>query len=381
MFNYEIVDGYITGTVGETPFSAVDTPEARVKAAEFSQRQITDVQQLKALQEEVIAWASTPLSDHLESESEYLAINRKTGAYHLKYNGTISSIEMPKALVDRILESHEKKIDFMPLIKMWVRFLRNPNLKKKGKRFADRFFNFVNLKYVHPKLKEEFLKQGFSDAEATKRATMYQMKITNEGLLNGYKVSREIKHKFDPETGEQVDRYKRTFNVNTGEIESEGLPEIVEDRLFEPAMQGQSGDAFSCSGPHGFKDLGHFIKVGCVHALPDWSMVDTNDDRSCVPGLHIGGLYYINNIKGEIHNIFVDPMHIGAVPDDSTGAVRCKQYFVHSSLAGVNGSIYHSSEYAKMTDAEWQAALDEAIKQKEALDAKAAERIEELKAL
>ena len=46
-------------------------------------------------------------------------------------------------------------------------------------------------------------------------------------------------------------------------------------------------------------------------------------------------------------------MHIGAVPDDQDGAIRCKQYFVHSSLSGVNGSIYHSSTYAAKTDEEW----------------------------
>jgi len=77
--------------------------------------------------------------------------------------------------------------------------------------------------------------------------------------------------------------------------------------------------------------------------------------------LHFGGLKYISGYSGEIHNIFVDPMHIGAIPDDETGAVRCLQYFVHSSLAGVNGSIYHSSTYAAMTDAEWDKMREEAI--------------------
>jgi hypothetical protein len=77
--------------------------------------------------------------------------------------------------------------------------------------------------------------------------------------------------------------------------------------------------------------------------------------------LHFGGLKYISGYGGEIHNVFVDPMHIGAVPDDETGAVRCLQYFVHSSLAGVNGSIYHSSTYAAMTDAEWDEMREEAV--------------------
>ena len=116
---------------------------------------------------------------------------------------------------------------------------------------------------------------------------------------------------------------------------------------------GTGGDAFFCEGTNGYTKPCHFIKVGCTHRLPSWDDVNTNDRRSCVKGLHFGGLEYIDMISGEIHNIFVDPMHIGAVPDDETGASRCLQYFVHSSLAGVNGSIYHSSTYAAKTDAEW----------------------------
>jgi hypothetical protein len=75
-------------------------------------------------------------------------------------------------------------------------------------------------------------------------------------------------------------------------------------------------------------------------------------------------LKYIAGYSGEIHNVFIDPMHIGAIPDDTTGAIRCLQYFVHSSLAGVNGSIYHSSKYAAMTDAEWSSMQAEAVKLK-----------------
>ena len=73
---------------------------------------------------------------------------------------------------------------------------------------------------------------GLSEELAEQRATMYQVKITKEGLVNAFKVSREIMHKYDSETGEEIDRYKRTFNVDTGEIEGEGLPDTVEERLF-----------------------------------------------------------------------------------------------------------------------------------------------------
>jgi hypothetical protein len=274
---------------------------------------------------------------------------------------------MPEALVERIYESIDRGIDFNPLVKMWTRWLRNPILRKKmkdgrGYEFSQRFFNFVNLQYVHPVLFKKYTEEmGFSDEKAVDAATMYQMKITKEGLLNGYKVSKEILHKYDPETGEVHDRYKRTSNVDTGEIESEGLPEYVEDRLFEPAVMGSGGDAFYCEGANGYGSPGHFIKVGCVHRLDSWDKVNTNDYVSCVPGLHFGGLKYISGYSGEIHNVFVDPMHIGAIPDDETGAVRCLQYFVHSSLAGVNGSIYHSSTYAAMTDAEWDKMREEAV--------------------
>ena len=274
---------------------------------------------------------------------------------------------MPQALVDRILASMDKEAEYLPLVKMWIRFLRNPILRKKmdngkGENFADRFFNFVNLEYVHPKLKKELMEDhGLSEEVAERRATMYQMKITKEGLLNGYKVSEEVLTKYDTETGEEVDRYKRTFDPDTGEISGNGFPEHVEDRLFKPAIMGNSGDAFYCEGPNGYAKPGHFIKVGCTHRLPDWSYVDTNDERSCVKGLHFGGLKYIAYYSGEIHNIFVDPMHIGAVPDDHDGAVRCLQYFVHSSLVGVNGSIYHSSTYAAKTDEEWEEMRKEAV--------------------
>jgi len=89
--------------------------------------------------------------------------------------------------------------------------------------------------------------------------------------------------------------------------------------------------------------------------------VNTNDDRSCVEGLHVGGLRYIAWYTGEIHNVFVDPMHVGAVPNSEDGAIRCLQYFVHSSLVGVNGSMYHSSKYAALTDEQWEEMKEEII--------------------
>ena len=381
MISLNVIDGNIVGSYGETPFSVTYNEELYKQMQELAKKadRAETIAELQGIMDTFEGLAVEDYTKLIQDKCEHIFVNKATGEFFLKTGDVISNIPMPEALVERIYESMDMGLDFMPLIKMWTRWLRNPILWKKmhagtGVEFSERFFNFINLKYVHPVLYKELVEEkGLSGDVAIKKATMYQMKITKEGLLNGYKVSSEILHKFDAETGEMVDRYKRTFNVDTGEIESEGLPEFVEDRLFQPAIMGDGGDPFYCEGPNGYSKPGHFIKVGCVHRLASWDQVNTNDYQSCVPGLHFGGLEYINRISGEIHNIFVDPMHIGAVPDDSTGAIRCLQYFVHSSLAGVNGSIYHSSTYAAMTDSQWATARKEAVE-------KSSSRIEDIKA-
>jgi hypothetical protein len=388
MITINVIDDKICGSYGETPFAIEYTKEVYDKMQELAEQaaSVTTTEEYNNLLDSFAPLTIVDYTKTIETKCEHIHVNT-TGDFFLKHNGVVSSIPMPQALVDRIFESIDKELSFDPLIKMWTRWLRNPILRRKmkqghGEDFCNRFFNFVNMQYVHPKHKEDLMENhGLSEEAADKRATMYQMKITQEGLLNGYKVSSEILHKFNSETGEQEDRYKRTFNIDTGEIDGEGLPEHVEDRLFEPSMMGSSGDAFYCEGPNGYANPGHFIKVGCTHRLDDWSKVNVNDTVSCVKGLHIGGLKYIAWYSGEIHNIFVDPMHIGAVPDDVDGAIRCKQYFVHSSLAGVNGSIYHSSSYAAMTDAEWDDMRAKAVEEKSDTKALCDKEVAELNAL
>ena len=357
MIHINVSEGLISGSYGETPFSVTydqNLYDAMIKVANAA-NDATDMETYKLHLGEFESLTVEDYTKVIQDKCEFIYVNPSSGEFFLKVGDVVTNQPMPKALVDRIYESIDMGIDFEPLVKMWTRWLRNPLLKEKGQNFSERFFNFVNMKYVHPKLMKELVEeQGLTEDVAERRATMYQMKITKEGLLNGYKVSKEVLHKYDAESGERVDRYKRTFNPDTGEIDSEGIPEVVEDRLFEPAIMGSGGDAFSCEGSNGFGSDGHFIKVGCSHRLPSWDCVNTNDDSSCVPGLHVGGLKYISFYSGEIHNVFIDPMHVGAIPDDVDGAIRCLQYFVHSSLVGVNGSIYHSSTYAAKTDKEWE---------------------------
>jgi len=388
MITINVIDDKICGSYGDNPFTVEYSKELydRMQQLSHKAQDVSTVEEYNEVMEEFAPLCVVDYTKTIETQCEYIHVNKATGEFFLKHNGVTSTIPMPQALVDRIFESLDKDLDFMPLVKMWTRWLRNPILWMKmrdgrGNEFCEKFFNFVNMQYVHPKHKEDLMEQGLTEDAAEKRAIMYQMKITNEGLLNGYKVSSEILHKYDAETGEEVDRYKRTFNIDTGEIEGDGFPEFVEDRLFAPSMMGSSGDPFFCEGPNGYSKPGHFIKVGCTHRLAEWDQVNVDDNRSCVKGLHIGGLRYINCYSGEIHNIFVDPMHIGAVPDDTDGAIRCKQYFVHSSLVGVNGSIYHSSSYAALTDAEWDAMRAEAVQAKSEAKAQCDREVAEINAL
>ena len=307
----------------------------------------------------------------------------KTNRYFLKIaKGVISSVPMPKPLVRRLEESIDKKIDVSPLLKCWVRFLRNK--KAKNENFANRFFNYIDMKYEHPKIRQEKLDAGYSEEVAKKMAEVFQVKITNEGLINCYKVSSEVDwtYKADEE-GNPVRKplYEKTFDPVTGEVTGdsrEGL--TAEERTFIPAIMSTSGDPFYCEGGLVNKQ-GHIIKVGHVHRLPSWSYVNCNDNTSCVPGLHVGGLHYIAYITGEIHNVFVDPMHIGAIPNDDTGAMRVLQYFVHSSMTAVNGAIYHSSKYAEKTEEDWEDMKSEILKEfGELKDSKSKEE-EEINAL
>ena len=372
MISINVIGDLISGSYGNTPFSRTyekDIYEQMVKLADDADQAAT-VEEYNGILAEFSLLTTEDLKTrrHVADIAGDIYMSKDSaGRYFMELaDGYLLDTPMPESLVDRILDSFDTGADTTPLAKLWLRWLRNPILRKKskegkGEEFTKRFFEFIDMKYVHPRLKIEYMEEhGLSEELASQRATMYQVKITKEGLVNAFKVSKEVLHKYDSQTGEEVPRYERTFNVDTGEIEGDGLPEFVEDRLFEPAVW-QNGDKFYCEGANGYDSPQYFIKVGCVHRLPSWDMVDTNDERSCVKGLHVGGLKYIAWYSGEIHNVFVDPMHVGAVPDSEDGAIRCLQYFVHSSLVGVNGSMYHSSKYAELTNEQWEEMKDEII--------------------
>lgn len=367
-------------------YSTLYTDDKFTKLMDISNQSLTvkTMTDLQELLKAVEAICVNDVKEKVEAFHPSIYVQPVTHKFYLKVQDKVTSIAIPEALVRRIRESVEKKIDVTPIVKCWERFLMNH--KATIPAFANRFAEYIDMIYVDPAKIAELMKIGLSREIAETLAATYEVKITMEGLLACYKVSQEVDWKFVPgEDGQpkRVDRYSRTFDENTGEITGDSRDDMqMEDRLFMPKIQGSNGDAFYCEGPNGFAKPGHFIKVGCVHRLEDWSMVNCDDNVDCVKGLHVGGLGYIATWGGEIHTCLVDPMHIGAIPNYcGSKAIRVLQYFVDGSLVSVNHSIYHSSEYAAKTDEERATLRDEILARHGELQDKIADATSELNAL
>jgi DNA-directed RNA polymerase subunit F len=347
---------------------------------------ITSLEELNGLLEKVDEICKNNYKEKLESFCPELFVQPITGKHFLKLNGKISGVPIPEQFVRRIKESLDKGVKITPLIKCWRRFLRNK--QSHSVDFAKRFCDYLDMKYTDPKKVNELMNNDNMSMEiAEKLATTYEVKITQEGLLSGYKISKEIEHKFVPDEDgnpKEVSRYTKSFDPNTGEILGDNRTDVpAEERLFLPALQGYSGDAFFCEGPLGSSEKpGHFIRIGHLHRLPSWDNVNCDSSVACVKGLHLGGLSYISGWEGDIHTALVDPAKIGAIPDYSGSlAIRVLEYFVYGSLTAVNHSIYHSSEYGKISDKKWEEEFEEILKFHGEMVSELGDYIEENKAL
>ncbi len=370
--NGEFINGNIGNDNFSIPYSKEDF-DALNDIATLSER-VSTMNDFKELVESAKKIVEKDRETIVESACPYLYIDKKTDKYFLKYNGVVSKVAMPQVFADRILLSMDKGLDYMPVIKMWTRFLRNPKVLQGNQDFVKRFSKYLDIKVVNNDLVEKLIfEKGYSRERAQQAATFTSIQITKEGMMLGYKVSKELLEKWilDEEGNpKKVLRFPKKvtgIDENSGLLTMEEPKEIAsEERVFEPAVQGKRGDAFMCraigatEGP-----LGHIIKVGCVMALSSWDQINTNDNQSCVEGLHVGGLDYIRGYQDsdtQTHNVVIDPMDIGAIPDDNTGAMRVLRYFVLDVFNGINNSIYHSSSYAAFTDSEFAKFVEETLK-------------------
>jgi hypothetical protein len=364
MIQVNRVNDKIFGSVNGKSFS-VSFTEEKYKAMTELEAKANSVATMDELREIVAEFE--PLTEEsykevVETVTPYIHVNRATNKFHLKWNGVISKRTLPNSFAERLIQSVEKGIDIMPLLKCWVRYQRPAVGKpayddKKAQQFAD----YISAMYVDENKVSELMRtNGLSHEKATEIAAVPQVMITQEGLIVTFKVSKEIRHKYSLNENEEVvtkSRYEATIDPDTG-IVTYNEPTYSEDLLFEPVVMGKSGDDFHSVG-NGQISVGHLIRVGCSHYLDSWSKVSAPGYK----GLHCGSLYYIKGYQTEgtvTHNVFVDPadIHSVAMGGEHYGALTTKRYFVFSSFKGVNKNIYHSSTYAALNDAEFQKELE-----------------------
>lgn len=360
------IESRIVGTINGHPFSCqYSEPKWKaLKELEEKANTAATMVELKLIIDEITPMTKDSYKELTETATPHLVVNEATNQFYLKNGQYISNIPLPGVFAEKLMTSLDKGIDIEPLVKAWARFLRPiPGRPAYSKERGENFAYYISALYTNEsKVSELMEKEGLSFEKAQELSTTTQVAITKEGLIVCYKVSEELTTKWALDENNQkikVPRCAKTIDPDTGLV-SEATPEFVEERVFEPAIQRTSGDAFFCTDLTGTGKEGHLIKVGHVHYLDSWDKVS----KPGCKGLHCGGLSYIKGYQTGTrvtHNIFVDPSDIHTVYTGGDGVMTVKRYFVHSSFAGPNKNIYHSSEYAKMTDAEYSNLLTQAI--------------------
>lgn len=373
------VNEVLSGTIGNEKYSLPYNSELhqRLITLESKFDEASTIEEAKATIELAKAAIDGGVEEALfEAYGEYLKYNSKSQEFFLHSNGYTSSVPLPKKLAEYIVEATDKDMPTLPYIKAWAWFLKNPKFSKKK---ANMFAKYITTTYVDKEQRKKLMEEGgYSFEKATELATYNDLSITKNGLLSTYKYATINFKKFDKETGETKDRYEVTYDEETG-VATVKLPDNAEDYSLMPPIMGNGGDAF-----YSGDQLGHRIRVGQVHELPSWDMVDCEDGTFARPGLHLGGQAYIEGYGGNgrlLLNCFVNPMHIGAFTDSGDGAIRVKEYFVHSAQFAAARSKYNESSYLERSNEQWKAMLAEAITESEAKINKIKEKTAELSAL
>lgn len=368
----------LSGVIGSTKYNVGYNEQLHAQLQDLEQKfdDANTIEEAAA----IIAKAEVLISEGVEEDTlkaygDYLKYNSKTEKFYLHCNGVTSSVPLPKVLANYIVEATDNNMPTLPYIKAWMWFMKNPLFsKEKAKLFAD----YITTTYVDKAQLKKLIDEGYTYERATALSTYNDLSITKNGLLSTYKYVQINYKKYNKATGEVEDRYESEFDEETG-IRTVKLPSNAEDYTLLPPVMGTSGDAFYSGA-----DLGHTIRVGAVHELPRWDMVDCRDLTSCVKGLHLGGQSYIEGYgfgNTLLLNCFVNPMHIGAFTNRGGGAIRVKEYFVHSAQFAPAKAKYNESTYLERSKEQWDEMLAEIISDSEARINKIKNKTAELSAL
>ena len=368
-----IQDSIVASCQGKTDVT-VKYSEAKLKelqAIEIASESIKTREALDQLWAKVVEASKEDFITRVQALHPDLTVNETTGQFYLKLDGVIIDHALPAILVEYIQRSVEKGISVDPVVKCWKWFMNNPVLAEKlkdgrGEYFISRFADYLTSKYVSTELYDAYVEQGLSHEVAESKATINEINITKQGFLTGFKASDAVDWVYEKDSDGNVvkkDLYPDTEELDpiTGEIirtpfNKEDLK--AEDMVFIPHIMKQGGDAFYCTLPDEVIDektrKGHILKVGHVISLESWDQVDTRDEVGNVKALHIGNLSYLENWTAQgavVHDVVVNPMHIGAIPEYcGNNAIRVKEYYVLGPRTIPTNSIYHPSEYGKLSD-------------------------------
>ena len=170
MISINVIGDLISGSYGNTPFSRTyekDIYEQMVKLADDADQAAT-VEEYNGILAEFSLLTTEDLKTrrHVADIAGDIYMSKDSaGRYFMELaDGYLLDTPMPESLVDRILDSFDTGADTTPLAKLWLRWLRNPILRKKSKKgkgeeFTKRFFEFIDMKYVHPRLKIEYMEE------------------------------------------------------------------------------------------------------------------------------------------------------------------------------------------------------------------------------
>lgn len=350
----ERLSGVIGTETFNVPFSTELYKSLNEAVASFEDAAtMEDAQAVVAL---TLPLVQVKVQEIVQTKCIFLVFNNNTNKYYLKNKGVVSSHPMPAKLVDWIIESVEKEIDFMPVVKAWTRFLRNPNFSSKN---AERFAKYLTTTVVdYKEVKRLMAEEGVTEEVATARATFRDVSLTRNGLISTYKYGQIKYKKFNAEDGKIMDRYEKTYDEETGQVTIK-LPEFAEEYYLIPPICGEGNDPVAINGG----EKKHRIIVGAIHTL-DWNQVNTHND-SMNKGLWVGGLSYIKAYDAPdrlLMNCFVDPANIGAFYNGGDfDALMVKEYFVHSAVFAPNKNLYRESDYEAHTQKEWNKIYSEAI--------------------
>lgn len=334
--------------------------------------------------DDVSGYVATAKSQVIAGSNEFLHYNPGTQQYFLCVDKKVSKHAIPSHLVEFIEESFDKDIDFMPIIKAWARFLSNPRYDATK---ADFFNKYLNATFVDTDEIERLMEEEDFEYDAARNLATYQdLAITKEGLLATYKVAQVVEKewavKWDEEAQEYI-KYKKpltdmippVIDPVTGKIKEEAKfaePKFKEDYIFTPAIC-TNGDEF-----YSDQVLGYVYKVGEMQWLPKDAKRNLSNTFGG-GGLYSGGLNYVKGYRScgsHVLTCFINPADILSFQDDGQ-ALRTDALMPNNILDNdvKLKSIYHSSEYDKMSTERLEALIAADIAEKGELAKKLTKQI------